>query len=140
DLVASLATGNADAVWGAYWNIEGAHLDSLGIPTDYLAMDLLGVPEHYELLVFAKKHSPQTTPSFQEALRNALQECVDLCMANPDEAFNLYAHANPDKSAKTLAWERTAWKNTLHALARQPEIDLALWERFRAWMAANGIL
>ncbi len=140
DLVSTLGTKKVDAIFGAYWNIEGAHLRSLGVDTDYFPLAELGVPNHYELIIIARENSPQTAPEFVTPFQSALQESIDYSREHPDEAFEVYLQANPDKREKTCDWERKAWQETLPALADTQTIDPQLWEDFHNWLIANGLL
>ncbi len=134
DLVSSLGTNQVDAIYGAYWNIEGEHLRSLGIETSHFDLaSSFGQPSYYELVVVAKGDSPKMTPQFIQAFQRALQKSIDFSVQYPEEAFQLYAKANPDKSEKTLAWEYNAWKVTYPILARNQEIDQDFIHNFSHW-------
>jgi NitT/TauT family transport system substrate-binding protein len=111
DLVASLALGQVDVIYGAFWNIEKKHLESLGISTDHFEVTQLGHP-HYSELVFISHKNFNETEAFQKAIR----ESIEFCRSHPDEAFDLYTHCHPEKSPQTLAWERQAWYETIPLL------------------------
>lgn len=117
DFVSALGTGQVDVVFGAFWNIEGAHLKSLGIDTDYLSLISLGYPDYDELIFMTSLTSPINNSNFIDKFQKALAACIDFCLQNPEKAFELYALSQKDKSQQTLVWEKEAWLKTLPALA-----------------------
>lgn len=128
DLVTLLGTFQIDAVYGAFWNIEGEHLKSLNIPTSHFDICQLGYP-HYSELVFIGIGDPMKFDVFKQAM----QESIDYCKNNPEEAFDLYVHCHPEKNSQTIAWERNAWLKTLPLLAKTQSISEEEWERLRKW-------
>jgi NitT/TauT family transport system substrate-binding protein len=129
DVVGCLAMGRIDATTGGYWNIEGSQLTALGIPWRHIPITEFGVPPYDELVVLSRPNFAQTEP-----FKRALQRAIDWSMAHPEEAFEVYRKANPDKSRKTLAWERNAWLITYPHLARDQTLDLAKWRRYADWL------
>lgn len=140
DLVSTLATERVDAIYGAYWNIECEHMRAFGIDTDYFKLTDLGVPNYYELIILAKPDSEQTSPEFVKKLQQAVQESIDFCTANSDEAFEIYATANPDKGDKTRTWEKKAWKRTCSVLASSQDINTEDIEAFANWLKENDLM
>ncbi|MBS4168928.1 ABC transporter substrate-binding protein [Parachlamydia sp. AcF125] len=140
DLVSALAAKRVDAVYDAYWNIEVPHLRSLGIETDFFTMNDLGIPPYQELILIAKEGSLQASPEFVEKLQAAMQETIVYCQKNPDEAFDIYLKANPDKGDKAREWEREAWKLTYPILAQSQKIDQTEVNNYRDWLLEHNIL
>lgn len=140
DLVYTLAGKHVDVIYGAYWNIEGENLRSLGVETDYFPLSAFGVPNYYELIVLANQGSPQTSTEFVAAFQKGLQASIDYAIAHPDEAFESYLRANPDKSMKTRIWEREAWRKTIPTLATHQKIDPEIWNSFAGWLIENKIV
>lgn len=129
DLVTLLATDQVDVIYGAFWNIEGGHLKSLGIPTSYFEVSHLGHPDYSEL-VFVGMGAPETYNSFKAAM----QESIDFCKGNPDEAFNLYVKYHPEKNSSTLAWEKEAWLKTVPVLSKTQEVPEDEWNNLQEWL------
>jgi len=134
DLVSTLCLKKVDAIYGAYWNIECEHMRSLNQETGYFDLSMLGYPEYYELIVVAEGDSLYAGKEFQKAFKKALQESIDYSKEHPDEAFLAYLKENPDKSAKTVAWERGAWERTSKVLAKDQEFDEEVFERLKEWL------
>lgn len=129
DLVTLFGTHQVDAIYGAFWNIEGEHLKSLNIGVAYFDVSQLGHPPYCEL-VFVGKGDPKKFTVFQQAM----QESIDYCKANPEEAFDLYSRCHPEKSAHTIAWEWQAWLKTIPLLAKSQQISEESWRQLEAWI------
>ncbi len=140
DLVSALGTGQVDALYGAYWNIECEHLRSLGVETEHFTLKELGFPNYYELIVLAKEGTPMAEEGFRSRFQEALQQSIVFCKEHPREAFSVYQRQNPDKSPETLGWELEAWKKTVQLLASDQQFDWNEWEIYRAWMTLHGLL
>lgn len=134
DLVTTLKTGQVDALFGAYWNIESENLRALGLETDYFSITEFGVPSYYELIFLSRSEAG----SF-EAFQKAMQKSIDFALSNPDEAFQIYLSANPDKSRMTREWEYYAWKNTIPYLAKDQMIDANVWNAFVEWLKSHDL-
>ena len=137
DLVSTLGSKKVDAIFGAYWNIETEQLRAHNIETGYFDVKSLGTPAHYELIVVA---GCEVSLDFVESFQRAMQESIDYSRQNPEEAFDAYLRANPDKREKTSCWERAAWLNTLPALADSQQIDPTLWAETRQWLETHKLL
>lgn len=134
DLVSTVGTGQVDVVYGAFWNIECEQLRALGVDTEHFALVDLGLPTYYELVIMAKNGSEHADEEFVFRFKKALQESIAFCQQEPEEAFELYAKANPDKSEKTLHWEQAAWLKTLPLFSQDLDIDQGLWDRYADFM------
>jgi NitT/TauT family transport system substrate-binding protein len=134
DSIGTLATRQVDAIYGSYWNIEGEHLRYFGVNTSYFPLTAFDVPTYYELVVLARTDSLEDSADFVEEFDNGLQASIDYCIDNPNEAFEIYLKANPDKSLRTQQWERQAWIKTVPLLAREQKIDPKVWNTFKDWL------
>lgn len=140
DLVASLGQGHVDVIYGAYWNIECEHLRALGIDTDYFPVQQLGHPPYPELVLIAREGSIHGSEDFMRRLQKGLEESIAFSILHPEEAFQIYIQANPDKSLKTIEWERKAWERTVPALARSQKIKASEWNTLKEWMTEHKML
>jgi hypothetical protein len=52
----------------------------------------------------------------------------------------IYSKALPDKSEKTLEWEKKAWYNTLPAFADHQNFSEEVAQRFEGWLKQHGII
>lgn len=140
DLISTLGAKRVDAIYGAYWNIESENLRAFGVDTEHYRLDELGVPKHYELIIVARNPSFESSDEFSERFKKAMQESIAFSVANPDEAFELYIKANPDKSERTRAWEYDSWQKTMPILAKSQEIDPVIWNSYADWLLDQAIL
>jgi NitT/TauT family transport system substrate-binding protein len=140
DLVSTLGTNRVDIIYGAYWNIEGEHLRSLGVDTNHVTLHELGLPKYFELLILANSKSQYANPEFIDRFKLALQESIDYSVQNPDEAYNLYLSANPDKGNQAIAWERVAWQKTIPVLAKNQNDEVDVWDDFCLWAKKHDII
>lgn len=140
DLVSTLATKQVDFIYGAFWNIECENLRAGGLETTYFSLSDLGVPLYYELIFLVREGSKQANEDFIKAFQKGLQDSIDFSVLNPEAAFGLYLKANPDKSQKTLLWERAAWEKTISVLAHQQKIEPEVWNTFVEWLVKEKLI
>lgn len=140
DIISALASKRVDASFGAYWNIETEHLKSLGVETQYFKLSDLNIPNYYELVILSNDNFLKKNPHFARNFQKALQESISFSKQFPDDAFALYAQANPDKSPKTLSWEKKSWKLTYPLLAKDQEMDKSCWQVYSEWMYKHHLL
>lgn len=140
DLVSCLGTKTVDAIYGAFWNVECDQLDSLGIPSDYFSVEELQIPTYHELIFLARNGSPEAQESFVKKFQKAIQESIDYCKSNPEEAFAIYAGANPDKSDKTFDWERLSWRKTIPLLPESQVLNPTVWATYEQWLLDNQVI
>ena len=140
DLISPMKTGRVDFIYGGFWNIEPAQLHSLNVDTGYFPIQDFGVPNYYEMIILAHGDTPESSPKFRRAFQRALQKSIDFCIQNPEEAFQYYQTHNPDRRAKTFAWEKEAWYITYPLLANNQQIDFQLLKTFSDWMKKQKII
>ena len=140
DLVPALATGQVDAIYGAYYNIEVPQLRALGVEVGYFPLETFDIPSYHELVIVARQGASSPSEKELSALRSGLQRSIDWCRECPEEAFEIYAKANAMKSASTLGWERKAWKMTLPALPFEQRLERGFWQEFSSWQHELGLV
>jgi len=140
DTPSALMSGSVDIVAGAYWNIEPEQLRAVGVDTAYFRIEDFGVPLYDEMIFVSKCQWAQLNPERMQAFRNGLQQSIEWCKENPDEAFSIYCSCMNTKTERVLTWERRAWKNTVPLLAHQQELSLSRWQTFHDWMLAHKLL
>lgn len=133
DLTMALAMNKVDVIYGAFWNIEGEQLRSLGIDTDHFVVTELGMPTYFELIFMARGDFLERQPEMGRAVKSALDRSIAFCQAYPDEAFQLYLDANPDKSLTTKDWECRSWELTRPLLAQNQEDEPEVWGAYVEW-------
>jgi ABC-type nitrate/sulfonate/bicarbonate transport system substrate-binding protein len=139
DSPTALLTGAVDVIAGVYWNIEPAQLNSVGIKTRCFSIEEFGVPAYDELVFLTTKELIEDRPHLSMKFRRALQNCLNWCREHPQEAFEIYASQLPNKSSRTLEWERSAWKATFPLLAFSQQPNKEKWKNLASWMDAHQL-
>lgn len=134
DIMTALGTERVDVLYGAFWNIECQQLKSKGIETEFFKLSDLGVPNYPELVICARHGSEEASSSFKNNFQNALQTSINYCKQHSEEAFDLYANINEDKSTQTLTWEREAWRRTWPILPIHQQIDQEGMRKLGEWL------
>jgi putative hydroxymethylpyrimidine transport system substrate-binding protein len=145
DLVPALLSGSVDAVIGAYFNIEGIHLESeSGSPPTITKLEELGVPHYDELLVVANSERLESDPAYADAVRRFLAAMVAATEAvQNDEAGAIeIMKANTEYTAEEI---EAMVPDTLPLLTSPQGVptgcfDLEGWETFGQWMLDNDLL
>ncbi|WP_447972769.1 ABC transporter substrate-binding protein [Nitrospira sp. Kam-Ns4a] len=136
-LTDALVTGKADAVFGAFVNYEQVEAEQRGAAVEFVSPTAYGVPDLYQLVVFASERLAARRPALVRAFARAYARGLADTHANPDEALRLYqrAHslADPELSAKTF-------RATLPYFPRDLRQDSARWKRVRDWLYARRVI
>lgn len=120
DLISPMLLKKIDFLYGAFYNIEGVKLDTLGMPVGCFLSDSYGLPTGPQLLLCGKKDTKATSPEIVEAIQRALQQSIHYCQQHPKKAFQAYLKATPD-TPKIVKDELLQWEATLPLLAKSQE-------------------
>jgi|GEM_PF-1252449 len=135
DLAFNLHARTVDAVFGVYKNIEVHQLEAQGIKTRFISPVELGIPSFSELVFVVHKDFKKQRPFLA-----AIREAIAFCIAYPDEAFALYAKANPDKTKNVLKWEKNSWNETVPLFSRSLIFDAKQADQFFDWLKTRKII
>jgi putative hydroxymethylpyrimidine transport system substrate-binding protein len=145
DLVPALLTKSVDAVIGAYFNIEGIHIESkTGEPPNITKLEELGVPHYDELLVVANSERLQNEPAYADATKRFLAAMVEATKAaQADEAGSM--EIMKESTEYTDAEIEGMVPDTLPLLTSPKGVptgcfDLDGWATFGQWMLDNELL
>jgi putative hydroxymethylpyrimidine transport system substrate-binding protein len=145
DLLPALLTKQADAVIGAYFNIEGIHVEQeTGQPPTVTKLEDLGVPHYDELIVVANRDRLAEDAAYADAVRRFLAAVVAATQAaQGDEAGSIeIMTANVDATPEEIEAQVA---DTLPLLTSPKGVptgcfDLAGWEAFGQWMLDEGLI
>ncbi|MEZ5314858.1 MAG: ABC transporter substrate-binding protein [Chlamydiales bacterium] len=140
DLISPMEAQVVDFIFGGFWNIEPAQLRAIGVETNYFSVQQFGVPKYYEMIILANNQAVESSPTFVQAFQRALDKSIQFSCNHPDDAFLCYQLHNPDRRAKTLAWEKEAWKLTYPLLVKNQNIDIQMLEKLKNWMQDRKII
>lgn len=145
DLVPALLTKKADAVIGAYANIEGNVLKlETGTAPNIITLDQLGVPTFDELLIVANSERLQSDPAYADAVaRFVTAVAAGQTAAQADEAGSVESmKANTEYKPEEI----DAMVPTTLELLTSPSglaplcFNLDEWGAFGQWMLDNKLI
>lgn len=140
-LLPAIVGGRADALLGAFRNVEGVDLRLRGKRPVVLPVDQLGVPSYDELVLVAQRERLEQDPEAIRLFLAALARGTAAAVDDPDATTKALLEANSDLQPKLTAAEVKA---TLPLLAPQRGerpygyMDPVRWSDFIAWMRDNG--
>lgn len=135
-LAQSLASGQVDAVSGAFRNFEPHQLQALGQPARCYNPEDNGVPAYDELIYVA---NPQTmNPDRIRRFLAATERAETYIAANPAKAYDSFTSYSADlkDDLNARAWADT----TAHFAAHPMALDVARYASFGAYMQQSGLL
>lgn len=135
-LTQSLASGQVDAVSGAFRNFEPHQLEALGQPAKCYNPEDNGVPAYDELIYVA---NPKTMN--RDRIRrflSATEKAEAFIEANPAKAFDSFTSYSADLKDDLNA---KAWADTLPHFAAHPMVlDVARYADFGVYMKKSGMI
>ena len=145
NLVPALLTGKADAVIGAYWNIEATHVESeTGEPPTVIRLDEIGVPHYDELIIVANSEKLKSDEAYADAVRRFLVAMIKGTEeAQNDEAGSIeIMKSDTDYKDEEIDAMVPATLGTLVSPKGVPTgcFDLEGWAEFEQWMLDNKLL
>ncbi len=137
NLVQPLLSGKADAVLGAFLNIEGVQLERRGDDPRIVPVDEIGIPTYDELVLVVSGKRLQEDPEPIRRFLAALEQGTRDAAENPDGATEALLAAS---DALEPALTRAQVKATLPRLLPEREEDFGrmdpeAWERFAQFLA-----
>jgi putative hydroxymethylpyrimidine transport system substrate-binding protein len=142
NLLPALLGGQAEAILGAFRNIEGVDLTERGEQPAIVPVNQLGVPTYDELVLVASRERLEEDPEEIRFFISALARGTAAAVANPEEATAVVQKAGQGLDPALTAAETTA---TLPLLAKTPgepygEMNAEEWKLFASWMADHGLI
>ncbi len=145
NLVPALLSKKADGVIGAYWNIEGFHVEEeAGEEPNIFRMEELGVPHYDELLIVAHRDRLESEPEYADAVRRflaAMVEGSEAAREAEDEVIATMKEATDYKDAEIEAMVAPTL-STLESPQGLPTGCMSMegWREFGQWMLDNKLL
>lgn len=137
-LVSALVSGQADAIFGGSWNVEGVELESRGFEPVITRVQDLGIPDYNELVVIAREDRVANDPRSIRAFLSAVHRATEYAIEHPKAAAEAilkydYPQIHPKETEAGL-------EATLPLLSRTGRIDPEQNEQLIAWMAEQGMV
>ena len=136
-LLPAILSGKAEAILGAFRNIEGVDLRLRGKAPVITPVDQLGVPTYDELVLVARGSRLEEDPEAIRLFLAALQRGTAAAIEAPDATTDALLQANPSLDPQLTRAEVDA---TLPLLSDDGRMDERSWAAFSTWMLENGLL
>jgi len=139
NLVPALVKGQADAIFGGSWNIEGAVLEARGLRPVIVPPRRLGLPDYDEVVVIARSRrvarAPRTIRKYMAAVARGTQAAIE----DPEAALHAIEanEVSPGFGRKGLEAELEA---TLPLLSRTGNLSVARATHLINWMHRQGLI
>lgn len=135
-LTQALASGQVDAVSGAFRNFEPHQLAALGHPAKCFAPEENGVPAYDELIYVANAQS--LDPDRIRRFLTATERATAWIASHPDTAFATFSAYSADLQDDLNA---KAWADTVGHFAAHPmALDAARYAAFGRYMQQAGLI
>src|SRR2546428_566368 len=132
-----VASGKADAVFGAFVNYEQVEAELKGASVEFVSPTQFNVPDMYQLVVMTSDRMVKQKPEIVRKFVRAYARGLALVHAQSDEALSLYTKANamadPTLSARTFG-------ATLPFFPRELTQEPARWKAVHDWLYRRGVL
>jgi len=132
----SLASGQVDAVIGAFRNFELNQMTLAGRPGRAFYVEEEGVPAYDELILVA--HAERLDDPRLAAFLQALEAGVQYLVNHPEASWRLFIAENPELDDEL---NRRAWRDTLPRFALRPAaLHRGRYERFARFLERQGLI
>lgn len=132
ELVPALVKGEADAIFGGTWNVEGVELETRGLNPVITRVQDLGIPDYEELVVIARRDRLNEDPDSIRDFMAALTEGTTAAIEDPAAATKaLIAQGYEDVGEKATEAQIEA---TLPLLSAGGEMDPDQADQLAEWM------
>lgn len=140
ELIPALLSGQADAIFGGSWNLEGVELEKRGEKPVITRMQSFGAPSYEELVVIVRKDLAAKYPAFLHEFMSAIVRGANLAARNPKVALEVMEEAeeaNPKIGPKVTEAQVEA---TLPLLSRTGRMDPGKASALVGWMDEQGMV
>jgi len=135
ELAPALIKGEADAIFGGYWNMEGVQLEAQGLKPVITRVEAGGVPSYDELVLIGRPNYLSKNPQLVRDFLAAVARGTKAAIEDPEAAARLVVGSDSDRRLKTTEAEIRA---TLPVLSETGEMDPDRWSELVSWMHERG--
>lgn len=140
EVVPTLLAGQADAIFGGSWNLEGVELESLGEEPVITRLQDLGVPEYEESVVVARTDFVAEEPELVRDFMSAVARGTAAAMEEPLTAVEVIRDAIGAVPRTDRGMVEAQVKSTLPLLSRNGYMNPGLTEGLVDWMYEEGMI
>lgn len=139
-LVPSLLSGKADAIFGGTWNIDGVRLEELGAKPVVTRMKSLGAPLYEELVLIARRDLLSKRPQLVRDVVGAIGRGSVLPTENYEGALAMMEEADERNLLNGPTITKDQFDETLPMLSKSGRINLGKARNLVQWMHEEGML
>jgi putative hydroxymethylpyrimidine transport system substrate-binding protein len=143
ELVADLASGRADAIFGGSWNVEGAELEARGLEPVITRVQDLGIPPYDELAVIGRPDRLSRDSSAIRDFMSAVARGTAAAIEDPEAAAKTIAAARARfeySNAPPPKLMQGAVKAALPLLSKTGHMNPAQADHLVDWMVEEGLI
>jgi putative hydroxymethylpyrimidine transport system substrate-binding protein len=142
NLVPALLSHKADAILGAYWNVEAVSLARQHKKPTVIRLDEAGLPTYDELVIAARKAYVGEQGEIVRRFMQALARGAQAMRRDPNVAIDALVAANKDLDrGEQAAMVRTTMPAYFPAAGKPYGwMDPATWASYGDWMYANKLV
>jgi putative hydroxymethylpyrimidine transport system substrate-binding protein len=140
ELLPTLLSGKADAIFGGSGNQEGAELEARGVEPVITPVRDLGIPDYEELVLVARDDKQSQSPQAMRAFVSAVAHGAGDAAKDPGAAahvLDLSGESNPKTTAAEFAG---AMKRTVPLVSQTGEASVSKTEDLIDWMYEQGMI
>lgn len=139
-LVPALLNGQADAIFGSPWNIDGVKLEELGAEPVITPVQSLGAPSYEELVLIARRDLLTKRPQLVRDVVAAIGRGTAL----PSESYETGLKTLEEADERDLHYgptiNRSEYEKTVPMLSKSGRIDPGKAQKLVRWMHKEGML
>jgi putative hydroxymethylpyrimidine transport system substrate-binding protein len=138
DLTPALVRGQADAIFGGSWNVEGVALAARGLKPVVHRVQRLGFPRYDEQVLVARTGWASQNGSLIRDVMTALARGTAAAVAHPEAAVRAIEEGGESDPSVTPEVRRAEVEATLPLLSRTGYMSPGQAEELIDWMHAQG--
>lgn len=135
-LVPALMSGQAAAIFGGSWNIEGAKLEAFGAKPVITHVQKLGVPFYGELVMIARKDLVAEKPELVHRFLAAVRHGTAFALNHPDAALRMMEETDEARPADGPKVTKAEVEASLPILSKTNRVDRHTARALVRWMHA----
>jgi putative hydroxymethylpyrimidine transport system substrate-binding protein len=140
EMVSSLLTGKADALFGGSWNLEGAALEARGAKPVIKRVQELGVPNYEELVLVAREDLVEEDPELIRSFMAAVARGTAAAQEDPKGAIEMIEESNEASPEATPQTTQAQFDATLPLLSQSGQMNSSQTDALVEWMHEQGLI
>lgn len=138
DLLPTLLSGKADAIFGGSWNLEGVALQERGERPVITRTKALGLPEYEESVVIAPYECVYKHPELYRGFLAAVARGIEAAVGDPGAGARVIEEASGAGVGRREL--QAQLKATLPLLNRRGLVDSSIGQHLIEWMERRGLV